>query len=84
MTQNKPLTAAQADALRFVSENGTVAAPRADVIGRMIAADLVQTVPGRMVNGRSTNLALTEAGEIALKEADAVAAAPFRIRTDAR
>lgn len=83
MTQNK-LTEAQADALRWVHFNGTLAAPRADVIGRVITAGLVETVPGRMVNGKPSNLALTSAGEDALAEADAIEAAPFRIRAGAR
>lgn len=83
MTQIK-LTEAQADALRWVDVNATLAAPRADVLTRALDAGLVEVVPGRMVNGKPSNLALTEAGRAALAEADARREAPFRIRTGAR
>ena len=73
MTQTKPLTEAQHYALRFFA-HGPVAAPRSDVARRMIDAGLVA----------SDTLELTEAGTAALAEADAIAAAPFRIRTGAR
>lgn len=90
MTQKKKLTEAQADALRWTAQPSNIATPRRDVLQRLAGMGLITREVKAARSGNQDRWSfdatcqLTEAGKLALLEADAIREAPFRIRTGAR